>query len=365
MTTPVALLERFRLPAALVAAFAAGAVLILLAGRDPIEAYAALFHEAFLDFWGLSNTLVKAGPIILAALAVVFPYRAGLYNIGGEGQIYIGGLAATLAALSMPPWLPSALAIPCVLVCAMLGGAAWAGLAGLLKAYRGVNEVISTLLMNFVAIHIVSYAVSGPMLAAGAPYPYSEEIRPSLHLPILLAESDAHIGVALAIVLAMLLHVYFKGSAHGHALDIVGRNAEAARYAGIAVERQMVRALAVGGALAGLAGGLEILGVKHRLFHLFSGGYGFDGIVVAFIASAQPIFVPAAGLLIAGLKAGAGGMQRLVGVDATIVDALRGLIVMFVAAGLAWRPQQPSIRKSWRSPAPGRPQAQTPETLDP
>lgn len=342
-----------------------GALLIGLAGHDPLTAYAVLFREGFADYWGFANTLVKASPIVLAALAVCLPYRAGLYNIGGEGQIYIGGLCATLMGLGLPdcpPWL----GITLVMASAMIGGAAWAAIAGALKAYRGVNEVIVTLLLNFVAIHIVSYAVSGPLLAEGAPYPFSEQLPAKLHLPMLLPQTDAHLGALFGLVLAACLHVHFTRTSHGLALDVIGRNPQAARYAGIAVERQIVVAMALGGGLAGLAGGLEIVGLKYRLFHLFSAGYGFDGIVVAFMAGAQPLLVPLAGLLIAALKAGSGSMQRAIGLDGSIVEAILGLVVMTVAAGLAWKPSPASLLAFLRSkPATGEPVDLSPQKAAP
>jgi simple sugar transport system permease protein len=238
---------------------------------------------------------------------------------------------------------PAFVGIPLVVLAAMAGGALWAGVAGLLRAYRGINEVIVTLLMNFIAIYIVSYMVSGPLLAKGAPYPYSEELATGLHLPILMRQTDTHIGILFGLLFAVVLHLYFKHSARGFAFDVVGRNSAAARYAGIAVERQIVIAMAAGGALAGLGGAFEIIGLKYRLFHMFSAGYGFDGIVVAFMAGVQPLLIPLSGIFIAGLKAGAGSMQRGAGVDGTIVEAIQGLIVMFVAAGIAWKPSSASI----------------------
>lgn len=214
----------------------------------------------------------------------------------------------------------------------------WAAVAGLLRAYRGVNEVIVTLLMNFIAIHIVSYAVSGPLLAAGAPYPYSEELPTSLRLPILLPQTDAHAGILFGLVLAVALWFHFSRTAHGFALDVVGCNAQAARYAGIRVKREIVIAMIAGGAMAGLAGGLEVLGLKYRLFHLFSAGYGFDGIVVAFMAGGNPLVVPIAAFFLSGLQAGAGVMQRAVGLEGTVIEAIQGLVVIFVAASLTWQP---------------------------
>jgi len=350
MNALIDLFIRLRSLWATLVALLLGAALIGLSGHNPGEAYLVLVREGFADYWGFANTLVKACPIILAALAVCVPYRAGLYNIGGEGQIYIGGLAATLAGLYLPDG-SAPLMICLVMASAVLGGAGWAAIAGVLKAWRGVNEVIVTLLLNFVAIHIVSYAVSGPLLAKDAPYPFSEELPASVHLPILLAGTDAHMGILFGLVLALALHLHFNRTAHGLALDIIGRNPRAARYAGIRIERQTVVAMAIGGGLAGLAGGIEVIGVKYRLFHMFSAGYGFDGIVVAFMAGAQPLMVPIAGIFIAALKAGAGSMQRAAGIDGSVVEAIVGIVVMTVAAGLAWKPSPASLIAYFRPAA--------------
>jgi simple sugar transport system permease protein len=358
MAATLDLVLRLRTLCASLLALLVGAGLIAAAGADPLQAYRLLFAEAYLDYWGLANTLVRASPILLAALAVIAPLRAGLYNIGGEGQIYIGGLSATLAGLALPD-LPGSVGIPIVMLAALLGGAAWAGIAGVLRAYCGVNEVIVTLLMNFIAIHIVSYAVSGPLLAPGAPYPYSAELPQALHLPAILPQTDAHAGILAGLAAAVALHAYFSHTARGFALQVVGRSPGAARYAGIVVEREIVFAMLIGGALAGAAGAIEVIGLKHRLFHLFSPGYGFDGIVVAFIAGLNPLLAPLATLFLSGLKAGASAMQRGAGIPGTVVDAIQGMVVILVAASLTWKPvwlkQRPNLGASVRHPAQSRP----------
>ncbi|MER8410077.1 ABC transporter permease [Mesorhizobium sp. M1342] len=325
-----------RVVMAVAVALGLGSILILVTGADPVKAYAALVHEALFDYWGLSNTIVKTSPILLASLAVMVPLRAGVYNIGGEGQIYMGGLFGTLAALHLPA-LPSMIAIPSALLCAMLGGALWAGIAGLLKAWRGINEVIVTLLMNYIAIHVVSFAVSGPMIASGAPYPYSDEIPEQYRLPLLMPQTDAHIGIIFGLVAAGVIAFIFARTATGLSLDIVGKSPRAARYAGLNVKTHIVASMASGGMLAGLAGGIEVLGLKYRLFHLFSPGYGFDGVVAAFIANANPAFAPLSALFLGALKSGASVMQRAAGVEGTVVDAIVGLVVILVAASLAWK----------------------------
>lgn len=319
-----------------------GALLIVLSGYDPLAAYRELFGGAFLDYWGLSATVAKLSPLLLAGLAVALPLRVGLFNIGAEGQIYIGGLFAALVALNLPE-LPPAVGI---LLCAaggMVGGGLWALIPALLKAYRDLNEVIVTLLLNYVAINLVSYAVSGPLLAEGAPYPYSEEISESLFLPIIMPQTDAHLGAAAAVAIALLLFVIMRYTATGYALQTIGSNPHAARYAGMSVRRHVIGAMVVGGALAGLAGAFEILGLKHRLFHLFSAGYGYDGIVVAFLAAGNPIGSVFAATFLAGLDSGANMMQRAVGVPVTVISAIKGLIVIFVAASLAFSFQ----RSAW------------------
>jgi simple sugar transport system permease protein len=321
---------------AILAALLVGSVFIMMAGSDPIEAYAALFEGAFFEYYGFANTLVKMSPLILAGLAVTIPLRAGQFNIGVEGQIYMGALFATFAALFLPP-LPGWLHIMVSSLAGAVGGALWALIPALLKAYYRINEIIVTLLMNYIAINIVSYFVSGPMMAADAPYPYSNEIPEALFLPQIMARTDAHLGVVVGIVLAVVLFFVFQRSTVGFSLATVGRNPHAARYAGMSVERHIVVSFLVAGAMGGLAGTYEVLGLKYRLFHMFSPGYGYDGIVVTFLAGGNPLFVVIAAAFLGGLRSGAGIMQRAVGVDTTVVEAIQGLVVIFVAMGLAFR----------------------------
>lgn len=341
---------RLRTLFAVVLALVLGGAIMQVVGSDPFAAYKALIAESFLDYYGVSNTLVKTCPILLAGLAVIVPLRTGLYNVGGEGQIYLGGLFGTLVGLAIPG-VPPVVGIPAVMLGAMLGGAAWAAIPGVLRAYYGINEVIVSLLLNFVGIQVVSFVVSGPLLAKSAPYPYSEELSESLHLPRIMPRTDAHLGVIIALVLAMLVYVLFSYSRAGFAMKTVGHSPEAARYAGISVRTQIVQAMMLGGAMAGLAGGFEVIGVKYRLFHMFSAGYGYDGIVAAFIAVGSPLVVPLVALFLAGLKAGAGVMERSAGIERSVVDAIQGLVVIMVAASLALRkPSLPLLKMLFRTP---------------
>lgn len=312
-----------------------GAVLIVLTGHDPVAAYRELFGGSFFDYWGLSATLVKLSPLLLAGLAVALPLRVGLFNIGAEGQIYMGGLFATLFALYAPE-MPALLAIPLGAIAGMIGGAVWALIPALLKAYRDINEVIVTLLMNYVAINLVSYAVGGPIRAPDAPYPYSPEVPESFWLPFIMPRTDAHLGVVVAVAIAVILYIVFRYTSVGFSMNTVGSNPHAAKYAGMSVRRHIILAMCTGGALAGLAGCFEVFGLKHRLFHLFSGGYGYDGVVIAFLANANALGSIIAATFMAGLESGANMMQRAIGVPVTVVEAIKGLVVMFVAASLAF-----------------------------
>lgn len=321
---------------AVLAALLAGAGLIAVAGVNPWKAYEALFGGAFFEYYGLASTLAKMSPILLAGLAVILPLRLGLLNIGAEGQIYMGGLFSSMAALLLPDMSPY-LQIPLCVLAGALGGGVWGLIPGYLKAYRGVNEVIITILLNFIAINLVSYVVGGPMMQEGAPYPYSEEIREDLWLPSIMPQTDAHVGVLIGIALCLVTYFVFRFTTVGFGLGMIGKNPTAARYSGIHVQRNIVAVMFVAGAIGGLAGTFEVLGLKHRLYHLFSPGYGFDGIVVAFLAQMSPLMAPLAAFFLSGLKVGGLIMQRAVGLESTVVEAIQGLVIIFVAASLAFR----------------------------
>ena len=248
----------------------------------------------------------------------------------------MGALFGTIAALYLPE-MPGVIHIMVASVAGMIGGALWALIPALLRAYYEINEIIVTLLMNYIAISIVSYAVSDPMMAQGAPYPYSNEIPEGLFLPLIMERTDAHLGVVIALVIAVAMFFVFRNSTFGFSLATVGRNPGAARYAGMSVKRHIILSMAIAGAIAGLAGTYEVLGFRYRLFHLFSPGYGFDGIIITFLAGGHPLLVVIAATFLAGLRSGAGIMQRAVGIDVTVIEAIQGLVVIFVAMSLAFR----------------------------
>ncbi|MFN6571548.1 ABC transporter permease [Dendronalium sp. ChiSLP03b] len=319
---------------AVVSALLVGAILILLAGANPIAAYTTLFQESLSTYFGFGNTLTKMTPLLFTSLGVLVALRAGQFNIGGEGQIYLGALGSTLIGLYVQG-LPALIHIPLTLLAGFIFGAVWGWIPGYLKAVRGVNEVITTLLLNYIAINLVSYLVQNPLKAPAAPSPYSPLIAKSAQLPIILPQSLAHAGILLALIAAGILWVLLVRSPLGYQISAVGFNPIAARYAGISVERTIMLVMALAGGLAGLAGASEVMGLKYRLFEQVSPGYGFDAIAIAFLSRGSVFGVVLTSLFFAALRSGANVMQRSAGVPVTVVYAIQGLTVLFIAIALA------------------------------
>jgi general nucleoside transport system permease protein len=335
-------------------ALALGALLIALAGGNPLVAYWAVLQGAFGDLFGLGATLTKMAPILLAGLGVALALRGGLFNIGAEGQIYLGGLAAAWVGLYVPG-LPGLLHVPLALLASAVAGGLWAMLPAWLRVRCGVNEVITTLLMNYVAIHGVSYVVHGPMMEPGAPYPYSPPLLDTAHLPLIIPEADAHAGILLGLAAAIVLHVLLARTSAGYRLQAVGLNPQAAAYGGIPVARTMIGVMVASGALAGLAGAGEVMGLKHRLFDRFSPGYGFDAIAAAFLAGSQPLLVVPTALFFGALRSGGNLMQRAVGTPVAIVIVIQGLAIFFLTLGLVvaqWGPARRFLQQGMAVLAP-------------
>ncbi|MFN6563671.1 MAG: ABC transporter permease [Nostoc sp. ChiSLP01] len=311
-----------------------GAILILCARANPIVAYTALFQESLSTYFGLGNTLNKMTPLLFTSLGVLVALRAGQFNIGGEGQIYLGALGSTLIGLYVQG-LPGLIHIPLSLLAGFFLGAVWGWIPGYLKAVRGVNEVIATLLLNYIAVNLVSYLVQNPLKAPAAPSPYSPLIAKSAQLPIILPGSLAHAGILLALIAAGILWVLLVRSPLGYQIAAVGFNPNAARYAGISVQRTIMLVMALAGGLAGLAGGTEVMGLKFRLFEQVSPGYGFDAVAIAFLSRGSVFGVLLTSLFFAALRSGANVMQRSAGVPVTVVYAIQGMAVLFIAIGLA------------------------------
>jgi simple sugar transport system permease protein len=328
------IVERIRPLGTAIAALAAGFLVLALglavAGYDASLALGAMWRGAF-GSWDalLSATLVRSVPLIVLGLGIALAFQAGALNIGGEGQFYAGAVAATWVGLRVGGW-PAPLAIGTVWLAAAVAGVLWIAVPVLLKLRFGVLEVISTLLLNFVAEAAVSYAVTGPLQEAHHVYPQSDPIAEVARLPR-LPGSRLHLGIAVAILLGAGLWFVLKKTSWGFQLRATGLGPRAAELSGrIPVRRVLGFALLWSGAFAGLAGGLEISGVSYSLYQNLSPGYGFTAIAVALLARLHPLGILATGLLFGALEAGAQGMQREAGVPAVAVAVAEGTIILAV-----------------------------------
>jgi ABC-type uncharacterized transport system permease subunit len=316
------------------AAVAAGFLILWLGlastGYDATLALGALWRGAFGSWDALiSATLVRAVPLIVLGLGIALAFRAGAFNIGGEGQFYAGAIAAAWVGTHVSGF-PSPLAAIAVLLGAAVAGIGWIALPVLLKLRFGVLEVISTLLLNFVAEATVSYAVTGPLQEASRVYPQSAPIAEAARLP-LLPGSRLHSGILLALGLSVGLWLLFTRTVWGFRLRAVGLGPAAAAISGrIPVKRVIGFALLWSGGFAGLAGGLEVSGVTYSLYQNLSPGYGFTAIAVALLARLNPLGVIATGILFGALEAGAQGMQREAGVPAVAVAVAEAVIIVAV-----------------------------------
>jgi general nucleoside transport system permease protein len=316
--------------AALAAGLAALALGLDLAGYDAGAALGALWSGAFGSWYAITSaTLVRAVPLIVIGLGLAFSFRAGAFNIGAEGQFYAGAIAATWLGLHVGA-LPAPLAVAVVLSGAFLAGALWVAVPVLLRLRYGVLEVISTLLLNFVAEATTSLVVQGPLQESQGIYPQSDAIAESARLP-LLPGTRLHAGVLLALAGAVVLHHLFARTLWGFQFRAVGLGARAAEISGRIDSRWMAAAaLAVSGAIAGLAGGVEVSGVSYALFQNLSPGYGFTAIAVALLGRLHPLGVVLAGLLFGALEAGAGAMQREAGIPAVAVYVVEAVVILVV-----------------------------------
>jgi general nucleoside transport system permease protein len=299
-------------------------------GYDSGAALGALWAGAFGSWYALTSaTLVRAVPLMVIGLGLALAFRGGVFNIGAEGQFYAGAIAATWIGLSVGH-LPSPLAVAAVLSGSVLAGALWVAIPVLLRVRYGVLEVISTLLLNFVAEALTSLLVQGPLQESQHIYPQSDPIAESARLP-LLPGTRLHAGLALALAGALLLHWVFSRTLWGFRLRAVGLGPRAAEIAGRIDSRWITAvALALSGAIAGLAGGVEVSGVSYALFQNLSPGYGFTAIAVALLGRLHPFGVVLAGLLFGALEAGAGAMQREADVPAVAVYVVEAVVIMVV-----------------------------------
>lgn len=322
---------------ALAAILAVMALLLAAGGYDVPAALGALWTGSLGSWYSLTSaTLVRAVPLVLTGCAVAIAFRAGVFNIGAEGQLLVGAAAAAAVALSMPALGMAGLVL--ALAAGAAAGAGWAGVAAFLRSRFGVLEVISTIMLNFVALYAVSYLVRGLLQEPTHAYPQSSAIVDALRLPRVPGAGRLHVGVALAVGVAVAAGWMLRHTAAGFRLLVVGENPTAAASAGrIDVAATTARAFMVSGAVAGLAGAVELQGVTYALYENISPGYGYTAIAVALLAGLDPWRVLLSALLFAALEAGAGAMQRDAGVPSTLVSVIEALLILAVVGAQAFR----------------------------
>ncbi len=318
--------------------------MLLLLRANPVEAYLAMAQGAFGSPNALADTLVKATPLLFVGIGICIAYRGGVINIGGEGQIVMGSIGATAVALTFKQW-PAWVLVPSCLVAGFIMGGIWGGIAGVLKSSFRVNEVLSTVMLNFIAIQFMGFLLHGPLLdPTGLDktilIPQTERLPVASDLARWIP-TRLHMGAALAVVIAVLVYIFLWRTTIGYRIRAVGLNPVAARYAGISVSQYQVLAILLSGALSGVGGAVEVLGVTHRLFTDgsltgFTGNAGFNGIVAALFGGLHPIGTIPASILFGALLVGANSLQRSVQVPSAFVTTLDGLVVIFVVASQIW-----------------------------
>jgi general nucleoside transport system permease protein len=326
---------RVALPAlAVILALIIGAGMLLVLKADPIRAYSALVTGVFGSVYGFTQSLVKATPLLLVGLGICIAFRASVINIGAEGQIILGALGATAFALAFRTW-PGWLLIPATLVASFISGAFWGFVPGVLKARYRVNEILSTVMMNAIAIQLMNLMLRGPLMdqagvTAGTYLAQSERLPEQAWLPRMVEQTQLHVGVIIAVALAALVYIFLWRTTIGYRIRAVGLSPDASRYAGIDVPFYQALSLVLAGGFAGLAGAVEVMGVQHRLLEGITSGYGFSGIVAALLGGLHPLGLIPASWLFGSLLVGADRMQRAVQVPSALIDTILGLVVLFV-----------------------------------
>ena len=319
-----------------------GGIFVFIAGRNPLSAYAALLKGAFGSWYSLGETLVYATPLILTGLAIALAYRCNLFNIGAEGQLIVGMIAAAWIGTwaGIPPVLHAVL----VLMGAILAGGIWGGIAGVLKAKTGAHEVINTIMLNYLALYFSHYLVTKPLIAPPGTSPMTRTIAGGAMFPQFVqwffphSYSRLNMGLFVALLACLAVYLLLWKTTLGYEIRAVGFNQEAARYGGMKVSRTIILAMAFSGALAGLGGATVVQGVQHKFFDLFGfPGYGFDGIAVALIGRNHPVGIIFGAILFGALYNGAQQMQSVSNIPKEIIGVVQGTIILFVAVESAFR----------------------------
>ena len=315
---------------AVIAALLVGAVIVYLAGSSPYEAYRALFEGAFGSTYDFAQTLARTTPLIFTGLTVAFAFRCGLFNIGGEGQLYVGGMAAAIVGVSITG-LPVYVHLPLAVGVGAAAGGAWAFLPSILKARVGAHEVITTIMMNYIGILLCSYLANYPFKAEGW-IAQTDVVESSAQLPRLVSATQLSAALLLALACVVVAYYILYKTTLGYEIRAVGLNPSGAEYGGISVQKSIVVAMIISGMFAGMGGAGEVLGLHKRFIFGFSPGYGFDGIAVAVLGRNHPVGVVLGALLFGALRNGGMVMKQMTNVPTDLVVVIQGIVILFVAA---------------------------------
>ncbi len=320
---------------AVAASLAICSFLILIAGANPLRAFSIMFSAAFGGQFEITETLVRAAPMVLTGLAALVALRAKFWNIGGEGQLLVGAMAA--AYIGTLEWWPVALLVPGMLMAAAMAGAILCAVPACLKMYLRVDEVVTTLMLNFIVMFLLAALLSGPWKDPVSGWTDSPDILRAAEFPILIQRTSLHLGVLVALIATIVIGVVMKYSTFGFSIRVTGENPKAAHYAGWRLAHVIILVALLSGALAGLAGAGEVGGVQFQVIGSISAGYGYAGLVVAMLARLSAIGVIPAAIFLAGIGTGADEMSRQTGVPFFIADAVQGisLIAVLIAMTLA------------------------------
>lgn len=313
----------------LVLALILGAILLLVAGYHPLEGYAALLSGAFGDSYAWANTLAKTTPLIFTGLAVAIAFRGGMFNIGAEGQLYVGAMAAALIGVYVTG-LPAILHALLAFLAAMISGALWASIAAVMKVAFRAHEVIVTIMLNYIAIFLTDYLVNYPFKAEGL-VPRTEEISAAIQLPIMIEHTQFTIGLFIGIFMSLFIYWFFRYTVYGYEIRSLGLNPNAAHTGGISIRNGLILSMAISGGVAALAGAVEVMGVHRYFVKGLSPGFGFDGIAVAVLASNHPIGALFSALLFGALRSGSMEMDRSTDIPGDFVVIIQALVIIFVA----------------------------------
>ncbi|HPT69838.1 MAG TPA: ABC transporter permease [Syntrophomonas sp.] len=326
------LTARFTVPVvSVLMALLFGWIFLGLYGIDPAETYMRMVKGAFGSKYAISETLVKAIPLMLIGLGLSLAFRMKLWNIGAEGQLYMGAFAASGIALFYSN-LPATILLPVMALAAFFAGGLWGLIPGALRAYWNVNETITTLMLNYVAISYVESFIFGPWKdPASMGFPLSPRFSPQAYLPT-IADSRVHIGLLVAVLLAVLLYYLLNHTRWGYEVKVVGESSESARYAGIGVAKNIMLVMLISGGIAGLAGMIEVSGITHRLQQGISPGYGYTAIIVAWLGVLNPFAIIIVSILFGALLVGGFGLQ-IFGLPFSIVTMLQGAILFCLLGG--------------------------------